>query len=113
MKIEHFENLVAVAYADGILTEKEIDLLAESAYEAGLSRDEIGNVLERGSTLKFIVPQSFDDREQQLVDCIRMAMVDGEVHEKEYELCLQIALKLDFDQKYLNNIIELTRKLDC
>ncbi len=112
IKLEHFENLVAVAYADGKLTQEEIDLLAENASRYGLTKEEIEEVIERAEKLQFIIPQNSEDREEQLIESIHMAMIDGEVHEKEYQLCLQIALKLDFDEKYLNNIIELTRKLD-
>lgn len=112
IKLEHFENLVAVAYADEHIAEEEIELLAENAADYGLSKDDIQAVLERASQLKFIIPQNSEDREQQLIDSIHMAMSDGEVHEKEYALCLQIARKLDFDEHYLNEIIALTRKLN-
>ena len=111
IKLEHFANLVAVAYSDGYLEEHEKQFLSERADEYGLPADEVKKLFDMAAELKFIVPQNDEKKEEQLSDAVYMAMIDGEVHEKEYNLCLKIAQKLDFRKKDLDYVIELTKKL--
>ena len=109
--IEHFANLVAIAYADGVLDDEEKHFLTERAEDYGLSVSEVQSVVDKAEELKFIVPLNQEEKEDQLADIVYMAMIDGEVHKKEYELCLSIAEKLNFGQKELDHVIELTRRL--
>jgi tellurite resistance protein len=111
IKLEHFANLVAVAYSDGYLEEHEKQFLSERAEEYGLPTDEVKKLFDMAAELKFVVPQNDEEKEEQLSDAVYMAMIDGEVHEKEYDLCLTIAKKLDFRKKDLDYVIELTKKL--
>jgi len=111
IKKEHFQNLVAVAYADGEFTEKEVNFLAEKAVDFGIDNDVVQQILARAAELEFEVPLNDYEREEQLTDCVYMSMVDGIVQEKEYSLCLKIAEKLDFTQKDLDQVIELTGEL--
>ncbi|MCF6243174.1 MAG: TerB family tellurite resistance protein [Bacteroidales bacterium] len=111
IKLEHFANLVAVAYSDGYLEEHEKEFLSERAEEYGLPANEVKKLFDMAAELKFIVPQNDEEKEEQLSDAVYMAMIDGKVHEKEYDLCLTIAEKLDFRKKDLDYVIELTKKL--
>jgi len=111
IKVEHFANLVAVAYSDGFLDREEKKFLKERADDYGLNHDEVENIINKAEKLKFVVPINSEEKEDQLADIVYMAMIDGEVHEKEYELCLSIAAKLEFKKKELDHVIELTHKL--
>ncbi len=111
IKLEHFANLVTVAYSDGYLEEHEKEFLSERAKAYGLPAEEVQKLFDMADELKFIIPQNDEEKEEQLSDAVYMAMIDGEVHEKEYELCLTIAEKLDFSKKDLDYVIELTKKL--
>ena len=111
IKLEHFQNLVAVAYADGNLDINEAELLAERAEEYGFPKTIIDEIIDNAENLEFIIPLNDEDREEQLIESVHMAMVDGDVHEEEYALCLKIAKKLDFNKSYLDKIIELTKGL--
>ena len=111
IKIEHFANLVAVAYSDGFLDREEQEFLTERASDYGLSTDEVERIINKAEKLQFVVPLNSEEKEDQLADIVYMAMIDGEVHEKEYELCLSIAEKLEFKKKDLDHVIELTHKL--
>ncbi len=111
IKLEHFKNLVAVAWADGHFDKEELELLKERADDFGLSKEEVDAVMAEADTLKFKVPLNDYDKEEQLADVVYMSMVDGEIHEKEYAMCLGIAERLDLNHKYLDKIIELTKKL--
>lgn len=111
IKLEHFANLVAVAYSDNFLDDEEKAFLAERAAEYGIDKEETEKILGQANELQFVVPLNYEEREEQLADAVYMAMIDGDVHEKEYELCLSIAKKLNFKQKDLDQIIKLTKKL--
>lgn len=111
IKMEHFSNLVAVAYSDGFLDKEEKTFLAERAEDYGLDHDDVQFIIEKAEELKFIVPLNQEEKEDQLADIVYMAMIDGQVHQKEYELCLSIAKKLEFKKGDLDHVIELTKKL--
>ncbi len=111
IKIEHFQNLVAVSFADGMLEPDELKFLASRAEDYGIDRAEADSIIESANNLEFIIPMNDEDREEQLADSVYMAMIDGNVHDREYNLCLKIAERLDFDREYLDDIIDLTKKL--
>ena len=111
IKKEHFSNLVTVAYSDGVLNDNEKEFLEERAMDYGLSKEEVDEITSKVDILKFMVPLNEEEKEEQLSDIVFMSMIDGEVHEKEYEICLTIAKRLDFKQKDLDHIIKLTKKL--
>jgi tellurite resistance protein len=111
IKLEHFENLVAMAAADGHMDEEEKEFLAEKAAEFGLKLDEITDILNNPHDLVFKVPSTQDEKEEQLSDAVFMAMIDGEIHEKEYAMCINFATKLGLSQKDVDEIISLAKKL--
>ncbi len=111
IKTEHFSNLIAVAFADGVLHEKELNLLKDKAEEFNVSKEDVQKLMDNAQNLIFDIPLNFEDKEQQLIDVVLMTMVDGIVHPKEYALCLKIAKKMDFDENYLDHIIKLAFKL--
>jgi DnaJ-domain-containing protein 1 len=111
IKAEHFANLVAIAFADDLLDNDEKRFLSERAEEIGLNTDEVKSMLVNAEELKIIVPLNQDEVEEQIADIVYMIMVDGEIHDKEYKLCLNIAEKLDYSKAELDHMIDLTRKL--
>jgi len=111
IKVEHFSNLIAVALSDGMLDAEEKEFLHERALELGISDSELKNILENAEELEFLIPLNKIDREEQLSDAVFMTMVDGDIHEKEYNLCLRLAEKLELDKRYLDHIIELSQRL--
>ena len=111
VKLEHMENLVAVAIADGFFEEKEKKFLADKAEEFGLSIQEVNNILEKADLLHTQIPKNELDGEEQLADAVYMSMINGEVNPKEYELCIYLAQKLNFEKEDVDKIIELITKL--
>lgn len=111
VKLEHMENMIAVAIADGSFEEEEKKFLADKALEFGLSSQEVESILQNPETLQSEIPKNEIDREEQLADAVYMSMINGEVNPKEYELCIQLAKKLDFNKEDVDNIIELITKL--
>jgi len=111
IKLEHFANIVAVAVADGNICDSELEHLKIRAIEYGLSENEVNKLIKNAETLEFKIPMNHLEREEQLSEAVLMSMIDKRIADKEYDLCLKIADKLGFDEKYLNHIIELSKKL--
>ena len=111
IKLEHFANIVAVAASDGKISDEELELLKDRATEYGLSENDVNNLLDNAQSLEFIIPMNQVEREEQLSEAVLMSMIDGEIANEEYEICLKIAEKLGFNKKYLTYIIDLSRKL--
>ncbi len=111
LKLEHFKNLVAIAAADGYLDAREREFLADRAEEIGLSSENVQGIIEGADQLEFVVPMNKMDREDQLSDAIFMSMIDGDISDKEYELCLNIATRLGFEKEYLDNIVDAIRNI--
>ncbi|HAS39011.1 MAG TPA: hypothetical protein DCS93_00965 [Microscillaceae bacterium] len=102
----YFKNLYLVALADGKITREETILLDEFAHKMGITAQEKEVVRENANFMEFFVPREMKDRLQHLESLIRMMIVDGEIHEKEYHLCLNYANRSGCDQLVLDMLIE-------
>lgn len=107
----HIQNLIAVAFADGNIDDDEEEFLFDMAEDYGISRGTVKGLLKNADKLEFLVPEDPEDREEQLVNIVFMSMLDGDIHENEYALCLDVAKKLELTEKDLNEAIALTKKL--
>jgi DnaJ-domain-containing protein 1 len=108
---EHFQNIVAIAFADGYLDEAEEEFLAEKASEFGLTDEQVKHILQHADQLEFIVPHSEEEKEEQLADAVYMSMINGEVNPKEYNLCLHLAEKMGMNRRDVDRIIKLASRL--
>lgn len=111
IKLEDFKNLIALAFSDQLLSHDEILLISEKAVDAGLSQEEISNLLSNPGQLVFSVPGNEQTKEDQLADAVYLMMSDGKIHEHEYNICLKYAERLELNSTYLNHAIELVKKL--
>lgn len=111
IKVQHFKNLVAVAYSDGYYDEIERDFLAEKAVQYGLTTEIVSSILSNAEDLQFIVPENTIDSEEQLSDVVYMAIIDGVLRNKEYELCIGIAERLGFDKAHVDKAIEKAKRV--
>lgn len=111
IKLEHVENMVAIAFVDGSFDEEEKKFLFEKAEEFGLVHSQVQSIIQHAQGLQYIIPKNKVDREEQLADAVYMTMVNEVVNPKEYELCLHLAQKLGLEQKEVDRMIELITKL--
>lgn len=111
IKLEHFKNLVAVAAADGYLNYREREFLAERAEESGLTSEEIDHLLLDAHQLQYLVPFNQVECEDQLNDVIFMSIIDGEIAEAEYKLCVYIAERLGLDRSLVDAMVNEVQKI--
>ncbi len=112
LNVEYFRALMAVAMADGKLKKAEIDFFRSKANELGFP---INSVQEMLSTeLEDINKMAlFEIDEIDFIsDIVAMAMIDGEIHEKEYELCINLAKRKGHTQQEVDDTIKWLNELE-
>lgn len=105
IEIEHFRNLVSLVTVDGKVEELERVALAKIAFEKEIPLDRLNLMLERGEEYAFLIPQNHHDRESQLEDMIKIALVDGDFAKAELELIMKVGEKLDFSEREIEDMI--------
>lgn len=111
IKIAHFENLVAVAFSDGFLDKDEAEFLKEKAEELGIDQIATQRVLDSASDLSFQIPATAEECEEQIENAVYVAMINGKLHKKEYDLCVSIARRMGYEEQEVSKIVELVKKL--
>ena len=110
-KVDYFKNIIAVAHADGVLDPIEKDFLLEKAQELGIPIENIEDLMKEVEKISLVVPVIGYPREEQLADAIFTAVIDGDIHEKEKQICIEIGKALGFDEDYINSLILKSLKL--
>lgn len=111
IKLEHFVNLVAIAAADGYLDAREREFLAERAEESGMKAEEFDSIVNDADKLQFVVPLNQIECEEQLNDAIFMSIVDGDISDQEYNLCISLANRLGIEQYEVDDIVSDIKKI--
>lgn len=104
-EIEHFRNLVSLSAADGKIEETERVALSKIAFERGIPLDRMNVMLNKANEYAYLIPQNTKDREKQLEDMIRFAMVDGEFAKAELDLIRIVAERLGFSKSELEEFL--------
>ena len=110
-KIDYFKNIIAVAYADGIYDPLEKEFLLEKAQELDIPIDNVDSLMKEVQQLAQIIPVEGFPKEEQLADAITTAVIDGEIHDNEIVVCMEIGKALGFEEQYIINLIETTLSL--
>jgi uncharacterized tellurite resistance protein B-like protein len=105
-KKSHLKNLFQIAMADGKLANEEFDFLLSIANKLYLDSSIHQNVIHFPEDINFYVPQHDKEKLDQIYDCVCMALIDGEVNDKEISMCKLIAAKLGFRPIIVDRIIE-------
>jgi hypothetical protein len=108
MNRSYLKNLVALASSDGKVDDNEMEVLIDAARKADVDEPELKEMLDTVEEYKYYIPESYEDREMQLIQMLSLAIADGEFSESEYDMCKMVAEKLDFSERELNLIIKLS-----
>jgi len=106
IKLEHFRNLVSLAGADGIIQESERIALSKIAFDQGLALDRMNVMLNKSDEYAYIIPQNLQERDKQMDDMIKLAMIDGEFVKAEFDLINRVGIKLGFTPEEINTRIQ-------
>lgn len=109
----HFRNLVLLAKVDGIVDDSELLLLNKIGQNIGLTYTQIGNILDNPSDFDVLPPLSKDERYENMIDLIRMVIVDSVIDEKEVALLERFAVQIgykDLEDIDLESIVALINR---
>ncbi len=105
-------NIVVMAMADGQISEREVNLVADRCAELGLNEDDLHQAILHGldDEAALELPPSEPDRESLMVDLIRMMGADGRLDESEKRLFALAAAKMGISQEGLDRLIDTALK---
>lgn len=105
IELEHFRNLVSLAAADGKIEDIERVTLSKIAFERGIPLDRLNIMLKRAHEYIYLIPQNLEEKEKQLEDMIKLALVDGDFAPAEHKLINTVGEKLGFSRKELDQLV--------
>lgn len=107
---QHLRNLVLMAFADGSLGEREVNLVADRCVELGLDDYDLSLAIKSGLSdgAMLEVPSGQSERETLLRDLIRIMAADGRVDEGEKRLFALAAAKMSISAADVERLIDET-----
>ncbi len=107
---KRLRSLVVMAFADGSLGEREVNLVADRCAQLGLDEYDLQKAIEYGladgSALE--IPESQSEREELLRDLIRMMAADGHLDETEKRLFAMAAARMSISASEVERLIDET-----
>ena len=99
-----------MAFADGSLGEREVNLFADRCSELGLSGDDLQQAVEfgLGDEASLDIPPEPDRRESLMRDLIRMMGADGRLDEGEKRLFALAAARMSMSPSDVERLIDET-----
>jgi len=105
-KLNFFQNLVLVAVADKVLEDGESDLLLFIGDKLGLTADDVMPLADNLGVLSFVIPEDGLQKTLELQTLVQMMVQDGQVHDREYSLCLEYANRIGYGKAVLDDMIK-------
>jgi hypothetical protein len=105
-KKSHLKNLFSIAMADGKLANEEFDLLLSIANKMYLDNSVVQNVIHFPDDIAFFVPNHDREKIDQIYDCVCMALIDGDINEREISMCKLISAKLGYRPVIVDHIVK-------
>ncbi len=105
---KRLRNLVVMAFADGSLGEREVNLVADRCAELGLDEFDLQKAVEYGlgDDAALEIPESRDECEDLVRDLIRMMAADGNLDESEKRLFALAAARMSISAADVERLID-------
>ncbi|MHC4130621.1 MAG: hypothetical protein ACYSSP_01680 [Planctomycetota bacterium] len=107
-------NVAMIMLTDGVTKPEELQILYQVAKRVGVTQQQIEDILQDSSQVKFVPPENSREKISQLVDIIMMMSIDADIEPSEKNLCLTYAAGLGFNTAkvidFLNGITEKIEK---
>lgn len=105
-RLSHVKTLLALAFADGKLEKNEITAIAAFAARENVDVEEVQKMLDGKDNVNFIPPQTEEDKIQYLHDLVLLMIADGNISEKEYELCKAVADQFGYREEAIDILLK-------
>lgn len=104
---EHFQHLISVALADGIIDPSETEMLHRFGRKMGFTEPEIEDLLESSRMLVYNPPYEFFKRFEQVYEIVKMVLADGNIDKNEMRLANSFASKSGFPESEIPKLLVL------
>jgi uncharacterized tellurite resistance protein B-like protein len=105
-KLAFFQNLLLVAAADRVLDEGESQLLLQVGNQLGLTSEQVNPMVDNLSVLSFVIPEDGLQKTLELQTLVQMMLQDGQMHDHEYQLCLEYTRRIGYSSDMLDEMIQ-------
>lgn len=99
--------LLMLAEADNRDHKNEIAFINHVATRIGLSEQDVQRIDKHPENLEFVLPKDEQARMNLLYHLLFLMKIDGAVGEKEKKLCHEVGLRLGFNYRMVNELIEV------
>lgn len=106
----HLSNLFAVAASDGSFDGLEIDYLLSMAQRYNISEEEVKMIKDNPQAFTYEPPVNDRERFDHLHHLVCMMLIDGEVHDKELEICKRLASTLGLKKEFVDDFIQVIKE---
>ncbi len=104
----HFRNLVFLAHADGVVTEKENELLVKIGSRMGLTEAQIEEIKSNPEKYPVNPPINREDRIRRLVQLVEMVCADGKIDQEELNVVNRFGMSIGCTEKNLENLLRVS-----
>ena len=105
-KLAFFQNLVLLAAADGILENDESKFLLDIGNRLGLTSEDVMPIADNLTLLSFIIPEEGLQKTMELQTMVQLMLEDGQMHDREYILCLEYAHRIGYGKAILDDMVK-------
>ena len=107
---QHLRNLVIMAFSDGTLGNREVNLMADRCVQLGLTEDDLGEAIQFGLSddAALELPGDVAGREALMRDLIRMMAADEHLDECEKQLFAVAAARMGLSVEQIDRLIDET-----
>lgn len=109
--IAHFSAIVNIASVDGIINDKEQNLINRFIKKLDITDDEYNEIIKNPNKDPIIPHNIADDRLERMLDFFKTIYSDHEIDEPEMKLVFKYAIQLGYQEEAAQNIIKKSMKL--
>ncbi|MCF2501690.1 hypothetical protein [Dyadobacter chenhuakuii] len=105
-KKSHLKNLFSIAMSDGRLENEEFEFMLSVGNKLYLDSSVVQHVIQFPDDITFYIPTHDREKLDQIYDCVCMALIDGEINDREISTCKLIAVKLGFRPVIIDKMVD-------
>jgi uncharacterized tellurite resistance protein B-like protein len=105
-KLAFFQNLILVAAADGRLDGDESQFLLTMGNKLGLRPEDVMPIADNLNVLSFVIPEEGIQKTFELQTLVLMMLEDGQMHDREYQLCQEYARRIGYSKEILDDMVK-------
>ena len=102
----HFLNLYHIALCDMQIEPTELEKLYLIGSEKGITSEEIDSIVLHPDKIKFIIPESIEQKIEYLYDLAQIAWSDGKIDNNEKFTLELFCSKFGFEQDHISTITQ-------